>query len=76
MLYRLRMSEPVRLWLYSILGPGVALLVGYGILSADEAVLWLAVGAAVCGVAGTETARASVYSPATVKLAQRLTQGR
>lgn len=76
MLYRLRMSEPVRLRLYSILGPGMALLIGYGFLSSDSAVLWLALGSSVLGVAGTESARAGTYSPKTVQTLTGPPEGR
>lgn len=58
-------TEPVRLYLYGILGPLVALLVVLGVVQADQAVLWLAVGAAVLGVPAVERARSLVTSPAT-----------
>lgn len=51
-------TEPVRLWLYGLMGPLMALLVGYGVLSDAQASMWIAVGVAVAGVGfGTEFAR-------------------
>jgi len=58
-------TEPVRLYLYGVLGPLVALLVALGVIQADQALLWLAVGAALLGVPAVERARALVDSPAT-----------
>lgn len=59
--------SPVRLALYPVVVVVVALLVGYGILDGARAPLWLAVAAAVLGVAGTEGARRVAYSPSTVR---------
>jgi len=59
--------SPVRLALYPVVVVVVALLVGYGILDGGRAHLWLAVAAAVLGVAGTEGARRIAYSPNTVR---------
>lgn len=69
LLERWRNTEPVRLYLYGILVPGVAVLVGYGWLTTERAGLWLAVGAAVLLFtgAGTELARHTVDSPRTVE---------
>lgn len=53
-------DEPVRVRLYGVLTAVVALLVGRGILTGYEAPLWIALAAAVLGVAGVETARADV----------------
>jgi hypothetical protein len=58
-------TEPVRLYLYGVLGPLVVLLVALGVVQADQALLWLAVGAAVLGVPAVEGARSLVTSPAT-----------
>jgi hypothetical protein len=59
-LARLQAAEPVRLYLYSALVPVVAVAVAYGLLDGSQALLWLAVGAAVLGVPATEAARAAV----------------
>lgn len=53
-------SEPLRTYLYPILTALVGVLVGYGVLSEDQAPLWIALGAAVLGTAGTELARSKV----------------
>ena len=53
-------SEPVRLYLYGLLAPLVALLVVYGIVDETTAPLWLAFGTAVLGVTVTEAARRRV----------------
>ena len=61
-----RDSEPVRLYVYGVIVPALALLVGYGVLSASTAALWAALGAAVLAVptvAAAETARTVTYSP-------------
>lgn len=58
-------TEPVRLYLYGVLVPLVALLVALGVVQTDQALLWLAVGAAVLGVPAVERARSLVDSPAT-----------
>lgn len=52
--------EPVRTYLYSLLTPLVALLVADGVLTNDNAVLWIAVAAAVLGVPVVETVRSRV----------------
>ena len=43
-------SPAVRLWLYSILVALAGLGIGYGIVTAEQGGLWLALGAAVLGV--------------------------
>lgn len=58
-LARWKATEPVRLYLYGILGPGLALLCVYGLLDAHEAAAWAAVGA-VALVPGVELARGAV----------------
>jgi hypothetical protein len=58
-------TEPVRLYLYSVLGPLVVLLVALGVVESDQALLWLALAAAVLGVPAVERARSLVTSPAT-----------
>lgn len=62
---RLNLAEPVRLRLYGVLVTVVALLVGYGLLDATQAPLWLAAGAALLGVATTEATRRATVSPQT-----------
>jgi len=64
-------TEPVRLWLYSVIVPVVALLVGYGLLSTHQAALWLAVAAGALLVGGTELARGFAVSPLTVNRVAR-----
>ena len=54
------LREPVRVWIYSVLVALVAVLVAYGVIDSEQAPLWIALGAAVLGVAGTEAARAKV----------------
>ena len=43
------MTEPTRAWIYRVLTAAVPLAVTYGLVSEAEAVLWLAVAAAVLG---------------------------
>lgn len=52
-----KQTEPVRTYLYSLLAPGVALLVAYGVIAEANASLWTALATAVLGVGGTEAAR-------------------
>jgi uncharacterized transporter YbjL len=47
-------NPQVRQWCYGILTVAVPLLIGYGILDAVQAALWLALGGAVLGT-GTAT---------------------
>lgn len=65
LLARWRQTEPVRLHLYGIAVPLVALLMGYGLLSGHMAGLWLAVIAATLLGGGVEAARTWTVSPAT-----------
>jgi len=58
-------TEPVRLYLYSVLVPVLGLLVLKGVLGSDEMAAYLAVGGAVLGVPAIEKARAKVDSPST-----------
>lgn len=53
-------SEPVRAYLYPILVAIIGVLVAYGIIDSEQAAVWTAVGVAVLGVAGVETARSKV----------------
>lgn len=60
-------TQPVRLWLYGLMGPIMALLVGYGILSDAQASMWIALGASALGVVGaTEFARSKAYAPSSL----------
>lgn len=52
--------EPVRAYLYGLLAPGAAVAVGYGLLSSNQAALWLALGGVVLVPGATELARAKV----------------
>ena len=49
--------EPVRAYLYGLLVPGAAVAVGYGVLSADKAALWVALGGVVLVPGAAELAR-------------------
>ena len=60
--------EPVRLRLYAVLGAIVALLVYRGVVDQAEGPLWLALGAALLGIVGTETAREKVTPVADPRL--------
>ena len=64
MIGRWRDSEPLRLYLYGLVGPLLALAVVYGLLDAREVAAWAAVAAAVF-VPGVELARQAVtpYRP-------------
>lgn len=52
--------EPVRTYLYGVLVPGLALCVAYGLISAEQAPLWIAAGGAVLGFPAVEVARSHV----------------
>lgn len=56
--------EPVRLWLYGLIAPVVALLVLQGVVSDEAAPLWIALATAVLTVTGAEAARSKVTSKA------------
>lgn len=49
--------RPVRAYLYGLLLPGFALAVAYGVLEADKAALWIALGGAALVVTGGEIAQ-------------------
>jgi hypothetical protein len=53
-------TEPVRLYVYSLLAPLAGILVFYGIVDSAAAPLWIALGTVVLGVTGTEVARSKV----------------
>lgn len=59
---KLKDTEPVRLWLYGLLGPALALLVVYGVVEDAEVALWTALGGAILVPVGAERAR-SLVSP-------------
>jgi len=63
-------TEPVRLYLYSVLVPVLAFLVLKGVIGGDEMAAYLAMGAAVLGVPAVEKARSAVDSPATATAKQ------
>jgi hypothetical protein len=69
LLARWRQTEPLRLWLYGIAVPLLALLVGYGLLTHGLAGLWLAVLTAALLGGSVEGARQYVVSPATAAAA-------
>lgn len=52
--------EPVRVWLYGLIAPIVAVLVAYGVVDDEAAPLWIALATAVLTIAGAEAARAKV----------------
>lgn len=66
-LKNLKASEPVRLYLYSVLVPVLVLLGAKGIISGSDVALYSALAAVVLAVPATELARRAVYSPATVE---------
>lgn len=49
--------RPVRVYLYGLLLPGFGLAVGYGLVSADKAALWITFGGAALVVGGAELAQ-------------------
>lgn len=53
-------TEPVRLYLYSVLVPLLAVLVVWGVVDAGDVPLYLAVLAALLGVPAVEIARSKV----------------
>jgi len=54
------LKEPVRVYLYTLLAPLVAILAGYGLLDNQKVALWIALGTAVLGVPAVEVARREV----------------
>lgn len=53
-------SEPVRMYLYGLLAPLLAVLVFYGVVESSAVALFFALGAAVLGVPAVEVARSKV----------------
>ncbi len=64
--FSLSMREPVRLYIYGVAAPGLAVALAYGLISAEMLPLWLALAGAALAVPATEAARRKVSSPATV----------
>lgn len=60
MLTRWKEAEPVRLYLYGLLLALIALAVGYGLVTAELAPLWIALVTAAVLAPGVERARGSV----------------
>ena len=60
LLTRWKAAEPVRLYLYGVLLAVLALLVAYGVLTAELVPVWVALVTAVVMAPGIEKARASV----------------
>jgi hypothetical protein len=65
LLSRWQQSEPIRLYLYGLLGAVLPLLTIYGAMTGEAAALWGAAAAAALGVPATEGLRSQVYSPRT-----------
>jgi len=53
-------KEPVRVYLYGVLGTALLVLGAYGVLSGQEIAVWGALGASVLAVPAVEKARARV----------------
>jgi hypothetical protein len=66
LLSRLKLSEPVRLYCYSLLTAVLVALVAVGYVTEEWQAALTGIAAALLGVVpGAEAARASVYSPKT-----------
>lgn len=64
-------TEPVRLYIYSILVPALALLVAKGVITSEDALYYGAIGAAALGVVpAVEKVRSVVDSPSTSQAKQ------
>lgn len=59
-------SEPIRLYVYGLVGPGIAIAIAYGVVSHERAAGLVALLTAVL-VPGVELARSKATSPATLK---------
>ena len=59
-----RAAEPVRLYLYGVGGALLLLLVGYGVLTGEQAALWSGVLLAATLAPAVEKARSKVTPPA------------
>lgn len=64
LLQDLHNSNPVRLYVYSLLVPLLGVLVAFGVVDATQVPLYIALGTAVLGVTATEAARGAVTPPA------------
>jgi hypothetical protein len=64
-------TEPVRRYLYSLLGPLLAVLVVYGIVGPTLVPLFIALGAAVLAIPTVEAARSRVRSKASLEAEAR-----
>ncbi len=53
-------KEPVRAYLYGVLGSLITAGVVYGLVTGEEAAVWLAVAGSLLAVPGVEKARARV----------------
>ena len=53
-------TEPVRVYVYTVLAAVVGALVAFGVVDSNLVPVLLALGTAVLGIVGTETARAKV----------------
>lgn len=62
---RIKLSEPVRLYLYGLAGVVLAGLTLAGTLTGEWADYWLHVAGVLLVIPAAEAARASVYSPRT-----------
>ena len=63
---RIRLTEPVRLYLYGVAVATIALLIGVGVLSSSTGALVGGLCVAVLSIPVVEVTRASVYAPDTV----------
>lgn len=60
-------SEPVRLYLYSVLVPALVVLAAKGVISSDDVVLYSTALAAILGIPAVEKVRSLVDSPSTAR---------
>jgi len=63
----LKATEPVRLYLYGLLAPVLAVLLGKGLIDGSDVALYTALGTVVLLGPATELVRSKVYAPATVE---------
>ncbi len=68
--------EPVRVWGYGVLVPACGVLFVYGLLTAEQAAAWIALGAGVVGVpVGAEVVRGKVTPVSKLGDVDRLPSG-
>lgn len=60
MLKKLKDTEPVRLYLYSLVAPVLAALFAKGVVSGEDVLVYTTLAGSVLGVVGVEAARARV----------------